>query len=498
MAGGEAYMETPELALVSLLLTSFVKNEFYRTEKETVDQIKQLLASLKDKRFAAQAAIYARTEFGMRSVSHVLAGELGILPDAKGTPWIRHFYNKVVFRPDDISEILAYFLKKYGNDVGTRPIPNAMKKGFSWALRRFDNYQIAKYKMESRDWSMVDLVNVLRPKPTDKNKDSLQKLIAGHLTADGTWETKMSQSAQLVDEDTGETVGRKSDEEVVAAKNEAWSELVTTRKIGYMALLKNLRNILEAGDEETINAACEMLVDERLISKSLVLPFRFTTAYREIERLSGKPARAVLMAISDALDIACKNVPVFEGNTLVVLDDSGSMGNLEMDAKTPFSIGALFAAVLVKANNADFMMFSDRARYISLNPRDSVISLRSKMNEHRTGAGTNFNAIFELAKDKYDRIVILSDMQGWGPSTFGFLYNSGAPTKAFADYKKRTGANPHVYSFDLQGLGTLQFPEHQVYAIAGFSEKVFDLMRNLERDRNAMVNEIRKVWLPEK
>jgi hypothetical protein len=49
-----------------------------------------------------------------------------------------------------------------------------------------------------------------------------------------------------------------------------------------------------------------------------------------------------------------------------------------------------------------------------------------------------------------------------------------------------------VYSFDLQGYGSLQFPEQNVFALAGFSDKVFDLMQLLETDRIALIREIEK------
>ena len=79
-------------------------------------------------------------------------------------------------------------------------------------------------------------------------------------------------------------------------------------------------------------------------------------------------------------------------------------------------------------------------------------------------------------------------MQGWQDSHSYMSY--GNPAGAFADYKKRTGADPHVYSLDLKGYGTLMFPERNVYALAGFSEKIFDLMKALEQDRKALVNTI--------
>ena len=95
--------------------------------------------------------------------------------------------------------------------------------------------------------------------------------------------------------------------------------------------------------------------------------------------------------------------------------------------------------------------------------------------------------MLKLAKKSYDRIIILSDMQGW--------IGGYTPKAEFDAYKKRTGANPYIYSFDLNAYGSLQFPESKVFALAGFSDKVFDLMSLLETDRNALVREIEKIEL---
>jgi hypothetical protein len=82
-------------------------------------------------------------------------------------------------------------------------------------------------------------------------------------------------------------------------------------------------------------------------------------------------------------------------------------------------------------------------------------------------------------------------MQGWVSDMRGRTL----PSSSFESYKSRTGANPFVYSFDLAGYGTLQFPQSKVYCLAGFSEKVFDIMKLLEEDKNALVNKIKKVSL---
>jgi hypothetical protein len=151
----------------------------------------------------------------------------------------------------------------------------------------------------------------------------------------------------------------------------------------------------------------------------------------------------------------------------------------------PAQIGSLFAAVLIKSNNADFMVFSDNAAYKNVNPMDSTITIANSIKF--ASGGTNFRAIFQRANKKYDRIIILSDMQGW----IGYE----TPAANFNEYKRTTGANPFVYSFDLNSYGSMQFPENNVFCIAGFSEKVFDIMKMMEVDKKALINEINKVQL---
>ena len=99
--------------------------------------------------------------------------------------------------------------------------------------------------------------------------------------------------------------------------------------------------------------------------------------------------------------------------------------------------------------------------------------------------GTNFRAMFEIAQEPYDRIIILSDMQSW----VGRI----APVEVFTQYKERTGADPKIFSFDLAGYGTVQFPQADIYCLAGFSDRVFDVMSLLETDKDALVNQITAV-----
>ena len=62
-----------------------------------------------------------------------------------------------------------------------------------------------------------------------------------------------------------------------------------------------------------------------------------------------------------------------------------------------------------------------------------------------------------------------------------------------AGRSSRHHAAPRVFSFDLKGYGTLQFPQERVYCLAGWSDRVFDIMQKLDRDPEALVREVESV-----
>jgi hypothetical protein len=459
---------SPKLEFASALLTTFTTDTFYTSAGDQVTRIAELTRKLEDPLFAAKAAVYTRKQNGLRSVSHIVAGELAQRVDVKGAPWLRKFYRHVVQRPDDITETLAY-LKSAGNPE-LRKLSNAMKRGFGEALSTFDAYQLAKYLRSDRDPNLIDAVNLLHPKSTE----ALQALMTGALKPADTWETKLSQAGQVAVKEG------LSDQKKAELKGQAWSELITQRKLGYLAALRNLRNIAEQAPD-VLPLALEFLTDPRQIEKSMVLPFQFVTA-TEALRGSKADTSAVKKALDKAMELSLKNVPIFEGKTLIAVDVSGSMNG------RPVRIAALFAAVLFKSQaDADVMLFDTSVQHLSLHPNDSLTTLAQTIERKASGGGTDFHLIFQHARKVYDRIVILSDMQAW--------VGHHTPAADFAAYKRKFACDPKIFSFDLNGHGTLQFPEHRVFALAGFTDAVLSTMKNLEKDPAALVREIEQVIL---
>ena len=486
LAGGPAFQPSAKLELVSTMLTSFVQDQYYRSSNAVLVRVSELLDRV-DPMFAAKAVLFARREFGMRSITHAVAAE--VAKRVKGQPWTRKFFDKAVYRADDAVEILAYYLAKYG-----KPIPNSLKKGLRAALARQDEYALAKYRREGAEFNLVDVVNLvygIKAKAKDKQphrKDgaewthrgltpALGKLVLGELAPAETWEVKLTQAGQKEGEEDA----------VVEAKRDAWKALVAERKLKYLALLRNLRNIAQQAPE-VLDEALKQLVEPAAVKKALIFPFQVQNALEAVRGgMESAQFRKVSAALSKVVDLSVANVPVFEGESCVILDVSGSMQG------QPAQIGSLFAAILAKAWNADIVVFDTSAQYVNLDLNDSVFTVAK--NIPFTGGGTDLDCAFraisvdtpKAAFRRYARLVILSDQQNWVSGRTGM--------QSFEAYCRKAGRRPTVYSWDLNHQGSIQFPEDRVYCIAGWSDKVFDLFKALEQDRAALVSRIEAIEL---
>lgn len=464
LAGGESFKESPKLEFISILLTSFVQNQYYRSKEQGLQDLIGLFDNI-DPLFMAKSAIYVRREFGMRSITHVVAAELA--KRVKGEEWTKRFYDKVIYRVDDMTEILSYYLARYKH-----PIPNSLKKGLRKAFDRMDEYQISKYRAEGKTVSLIDVVNLVHPIPCEKNAEALEKLVKGTLTSTETWETKLTQAGQ-----TAET-----EEEKEEMKKDAWKSLFLNKRLGYFALLRNLRNIFEQAPE-MMDEALVQLVNEKSIKKALIFPFNYMRAYGEIKKISG--TRNILTAISKAIDISLSNCPDM-ADSIAMIDNSGSMHSEAGFGYDPATTACIFGATMYK-KGADLISFSADAKYVECNELDTTISIAKELYKESKPSGTDFRRAFNILNRSYERIIILSDMQAW----MGYH----APTDVFARYKTKYNCSPKIYSIDLAGYGTMQFPERDIYALAGFSDKIFSLFEALEKDRQVLIHEIDKIEL---
>lgn len=488
-AGGVAYKQSSKLELASLLVTSMLAGDkAYETESDLVTRLVELYKTLnaEDKTFFAKASIYARDKFRLRSISHLCSAILaeGVVMNnytEEDKKWLKSYFSKVIMRADDITETISAYASRpnaYKSKAGRVQLPSVVKKGLSLAMANYDEYIMAKYKQESKTFSLVDAVNMCHTKATEKNATALKNLVEGTLKSADTWQVKQTQAGKAENKEK--------------AKKEAWAEfLAKGERIEYFALLRNLRNIVETGDNNLISQAATLLSNEKLVKNSRVLPFRFLTAY-EIIKETG--SRKLQQALNKAVEISLSNVPEFSGKTALLVDVSGSMGAHVGNGNTRvIDIAALFAAVLFKTNDSTIIPFGEQAYSCKPNPDDSIFTIAGRM--RACDGGTNMSAGFEALKEKYDRVIVLSDMQTWLDKGSSWYYRRTGTNELLKQYRKEYNPDCKLYCFDLTGNGTMQFPEENVACIAGFSEQVFSTMGKLEEDKQAMIHEIEAIEL---
>lgn len=254
-------------------------------------------------------------------------------------------------------------------------------------------------------------------------------------------------------------------------KGAVWSRLIRSQKISYLTLLRNLHEVLTEAPEVT-DAALALLRNESLIRRSQVLPFRFLAALDAVQARGFSSSSTVQATLQAAMEHSLGNMPVLPGRTLLALDVSASM------AGRSSRLGSLLAAALFKTSHTEIMLFSDDARYVSLNQHETALHLASQLQGARGPGSTHFHTIFHRAVGAYDRVIILSDLQGW--------VGHHAPLASYHRWKELHRCDPKVFSIDLTGYGPPQFPQSQVFTLAGFSDKTLETMKRLEADPGAL------------
>lgn len=449
-AGGVAFSMTPELELIHATLTTFLDDKYYESGKDRVSRLQKLVASVKPE-FAAKLAIIARKEFHLRSVSHLILGHLATIHS--GDDLIKRAVVAGTERPDDLLEFASYVMSHTNN----KHLTKQAKRGIRNALLKFDAYQLGKYRGENKALSLVDLFNIVHPKvehATPEQAQAWKDLLEGNLKASGTWETSISNS-------TAEN------------RAEAWEDLVMSGKIGYMALLRNLNNLIKNDvSQEVIAKAAAILRDPERVLKSKQLPFRFYTAYTNV-----KGNRVLSDAISEALDISVANAPEFDGRTLIAVDSSGSMSG------GAITHAALIAASIFKKNpQSDVVLYDTKVVDFIGSGRTPVIDLLDKMKKQAMGGGTETSLVFRHAAKSgknYDRIVIISDNESWREGYYGRSVQG-----AYLDYKKQTNTDPSVFCIDIQGYGTKDIEHTNVFHVAGFSDRILDFIGKIEKSES--------------
>lgn len=500
----EAFSLSEELQLLSMLNTLKMEPQFYQTTSDQVVRLQELIekVAMRDPYFAAQCIVYSRClGEGMRTVNHVAAALL--TPYLRGQEWGKRFFSAwdkkagkggCIFRLDDMIEIKYVYQNLNGGGV----LANSMKKGFASVLESSDAYQILKYKKAA-----IDLTNLVHPNISRcKGKVlvngepwvAIDALMRGLKVSADTWEANNSEAGQLVAaaKREGKISEAEAKELLDAAKAENWNGLLKDKKLGILAALRNIRNILSVCDDVT--ALCNLLSDEGQIIKGKIMPYQIDTAYEVVANdCIGNPnTPRVLAALEKGYVASVPNLAqVCTGRNLVILDCSGSMTTSMRDAQSGRSLGScigkasLIAATIVQATNADCIRFGSKAEYAEgMNGRNlfEYSQYLRRANMGCTYLATAFDLITKLGKE-YDRIFILSDNE----------CNHGSQVRAYADYIRRVNS-PYIYSIDLAAYGTMPLKNtEKVFYYYGFGYSMFNDIAKNEFNPLMHIEKVRQV-----
>mgnify|MGYP002526441070 CR=1 FL=1 len=225
-----------------------VEDKFYESGEDRVRRIADLVRKVQPE-FVAQLAIYAREAMHLRSVPLLLLVELAQCH--RGDALVSRAVSRTVQRADEITELLMCYQWRTGKKDLTG-LSCQLRKGLAEAFNNFDEYQFAKYNRKDRKVTLRDAMLLVHPKPKDeRQKEVFRKILDDTLETPYTWEVELSKTGKQ---------RFSSDEERDEAKRATWQQLIGSGRLGYMAMLRNLRNMANLCIDDASKAkVCEKL-----------------------------------------------------------------------------------------------------------------------------------------------------------------------------------------------------------------------------------------------
>ena len=519
LQGHAAYALPDELRLVSMLNTLKLQSQFYKSDNDQMKELRDLIEKigLRDPKFVAQAIVYSRClGEGMRSINHLAAAL--VAPFISGQEYAKRFFGAFdkkekkggcIYRVDDMSEIKdAWFA------LGQKGLPASMRKGFASVLENADTYQLAKYKN-----TVIDISNLVHPNSKLSKAEvevefegqkvkmkALDAIMKGIAVAADTWETTQSEAGQIVAKAVREgKLDKQEAEKVLAeAKADNWEGLLKDGKLGVLAALRNIRNMMKNPREEMIVAWCKLITDPAKVRQALILPIHFDLAYDVVDNEFGrnKYANRVRQALQDGYIAALPNLAAaFPGKTLIVVDNSGSMGGFPVsDGKTAVHYSysgyskrtqtagykaGLIAATFAAATGGDIIQFGGSAHWFQYDKNENVFSLAQKVCTASDG-WTNPHTAFELItreRKAYDRIIFISDNE----------VNGKVTSAAYKEYVRRV-CDPYVYGIDLCSYGTTPLKrDGKVQYFFGYGPSMYESIASSEFNPAEHIEKIRAI-----
>lgn len=422
--GAQARNINAEQALRRSVMSCMLwEDEFYEDGQEISARISELCSQVSPQ-VVSKMAIEARTEGKLRHVPLLLCRALADMKTKDARALVRSTLKEIIQRPDELGEFLAIYWR-----AGRCPVSKQVRLGLADACHKFSEYQWAKYDRDG-EIKLRDVLRIARPKPSSKKESSLfKKIVKRELTTPDTWEVELSAGKD---------------------KLSVWNRLLSEKKLGALALLRNLRNMKQASvPTDTIRAALSEMSTDR------VLPYRFVAAARYAPEVEPELEKAMYRSIESG-----DKLP---GRTTLLIDVSGSMDYKISDKSEMTRIDAACGlAILARemCETVDVYTFSSKLVQV---PARRGFALRDAINKSQQHGGTELGSALSKITDPGDRIIVFTDEQSHdnvgAPKTLGYMVNVASAQHGV-------------------GYG----PWHH---IDGFSESIFGWIMETEKSKDA-------------
>lgn len=346
------------------------EDQFYIDGESNAAVLARILKAV-DPKVAQAVALEAREKFKLRHVPLLILRELARVGKLEADA-----LTSVIQRPDEIGEFISLYWKEK-----KQPLSNQVKKGLAKAFSKFNEYQFAKWNKSSAAVKLRDALFLVHAKPVGEAQTELFKKIADDsMKTPDTWETELSAGAD---------------------KKATFTRLMQEKKLGGMAFLRNLRNMVQAGvSESLIRSYAETLNVDR------ILPFRYIAAARIVPQFEDMLEKMMFRSLA-----VHEKLP---GKTVLLVDVSGSMFGTKVSAKSDLDRFDAAAALAVLAREiceeVEIYSFSNMAVRVPARRGFALVeAIRNSQMHGGTNAGASVGAINSTTS--YDRIVMFTDEQ---------------------------------------------------------------------------------------
>ncbi len=379
-----------ERSVMSCLLW---EDEFYESGQTIGQRIAELVKQVAAEQ-VAQVAIQAKRDMRLRHVPLLLTREL--MRTAEGRKQAAELFPRMILRADDATEFLALYWK----DNKDEPLAKQVKKHLGDAMRRFDEYQLAKYNGGQKAVKLRDVLRITRPKPKDEAQAELwRKLVKGELATPDTWEVELSKGGD---------------------KKTAWTRLLAEEKLGGLAMLRNIRNMREAGvADDLIRQGIAAVQAGRL------LPINFIAAARHNPQFEQELEVKFFECFADKEKL--------EGGTIILVDVSGSM-DAKLSGRSELTrMDVACSLAMIGREKFDSLRVFTFSNALVEVPGRRGFALRDAVTGSQPHGGTELGAAVKQLP-ACERLIVITDEQSHDrvPDMKGYMINVASTRTASA------------------------------------------------------------------